>query len=498
MCCRIRQTSSTVHTSQTNNKDISTMKLLRSTFLAFYLTTTTTSNVSAFTPQISKSSSLAATTRHHNHNHPCSANKLSQSSSTSLSAFLHEQPASQISDEEIQKERQFLQVVREVNMAKEYMDWLIEESGDGGGGAAAAAAEESTEESTPVAAETSAANDIELFGGGGDANPSSTTEEKQTVYQPSLRSDLGSTILLSGTVDATLLSILNNNFFGQDNVPNFNFSTIKALVKDVALTKKRAISREARYGGLLDKLVIQEATNDSSSVLPTPEELGGVTSWIVQLSLGDDTSDNLTQIAKLAQGSNELTNVVVLVDGMASTKNIVEGWETVMDVSDHGSAFKCTLLAIGELHDGGNDGGYYHVGALEGGGGGTASPDTIDAPKLSKKKAYQLVAHALALDSTANASLMAYEYPTVALQAVVSPYAEDDYAIRDEEGNEKVDEYKDIKMEGRMIQAMRELGFTQYSELDVLVGKGIEVSLIFMICDCFFDVATIVYPDLHL
>ena len=93
---------------------------------------------------------------------------------------------------------------------------------------------------------------------------------------------------------------------------------------------------------------------------------------------------------------------------------------------------------------------------------------------------------------------MAYEYPTVALQAVVSPYAEDDYAIRDEEGNEKVDEYKDIKMEGRMIQAMRELGFTQYSELDVLVGKGIEVSLIFMICDCFFDVATIVYPDLHL
>ena len=32
-----------------------------------------------------------------------------------------------------------------------------------------------------------------------------------------------------------------------------------------------------------------------------------------------------------------------------------------------------------------------------------------------------------------------------------------------------------------MIQAMREMGFTQYMELDVLVGKGVEVCLIFVL-----------------
>ena len=42
---------------------------------------------------------------------------------------LHETPKAQLSEEEILKESMFLQVVREVNMAKEYMDYLIEESG---------------------------------------------------------------------------------------------------------------------------------------------------------------------------------------------------------------------------------------------------------------------------------------------------------------------------------------------------------------------------------
>ena len=82
------------------------------------------------------------------------------------------------------------------------------------------------------------------------------------------------------------------------------------------------------------------------------------------------------------------------------------------------------------------------------------------------------------MDSNVNQALTAYEYPIVALEAVVAPYTEGEFVIRDEDGNEKDDEYKDIKMEGRMIQAMRETVFTQVDELDVLVGKGLEVSLV--------------------
>ena len=367
----------------------------------------------------------------------------------------------QLSEEEILKESMFLQVVREVNMAKEYMDYLIEESGADSGEVVA------KEEESPAVATTS--NDIELFGGGGDS-PAQPTEAAPIIYNPSLRTNLGSTILLSGTTDSNLLSILNNNFFGQDLVPNFNFEQIKCLVNDVKQTKKSAISREARYGGLLDKLVIEEASN-SKSALPTSAELEGVSSWIVQLTLGDTTKDELETIATLAKEST-VKNVVVLIDGMASTKNVVGGWDSVVEASSDN--FACTLLAVGELYDGGKDGGYYHIGSLD--TVVSISADTIDAPKLSKKKAYQLLAHALSLDSTVNQALTAFEYPVVALEAVTVPYAEGEFVKRDDEGNEKDDEYKNVKMEGRMIQAMREMGFTPVMELDVLVGKGIEVS----------------------
>jgi len=423
------------------------MKLLRSTFLAFYLTSN--NNVSAFSA-VSQTKSLSTRTSP-------STPTLSMSIES-----LHETPKMQLSEEEILKESMFLQVVREVNMAKEYMDYLIEESGADG-------EEVVAKEDTEVAA----SDDIELFGGGGNS-PSTSTPEAPIIYNPSLRTNLGSTILLSGTTDSNLLSILNNNFFGQDLVPNFNFEQIKCLVNDVKQTKKSAISREARYGGLLDKLVIEEASNSKSS-LPTKEELEGVSSWIVQLTLGDTTKDELETIATLAKEST-VKNVVVLIDGMASTKNVVGGWDSVVEASGTNSDnFACTLLAVGELYDGGKDGGYYHIGSLD--TVDSISADTIDAPKLSKKKVYQLLAHALSLDSTVNQSLTAFEYPVVALEAVTVPYAEGEFVKRDDEGNEKDDEYKNVKMEGRMIQAMREMGFTPVNELDVLVGKGIEVSI---------------------
>lgn len=294
-----------------------------------------------------------------------------------------------------------------------------------------------------------------------------------------------------------------------------NFGTIRALVHDVALAKKGAISREARYGGLLDKLVIEplkSSSSSSSSVLPTQEELEGATSWIVQLSppTTDESSSSLVsmmkEVAQLASTSSTLTNVILMVvapandDDSYTSSEIVEGWNAILESSNNNN-FKATLLSVGELYDGGNEGGFYHIGPLSAATAiatasaastttaTTASTPTSSSSKLSRKKAYQLLAHMLALDTTSQQAYVAYEYPSsdnmAMMEMIASPYAEGEFAVRDESGKEVmegVDENKDIKMTCRMIQAMRELGFTQVMELDVLVGKGIEVRL----CIVFF------------
>lgn len=347
-------------------------------------------------------------------------------------------------------------------MAKEYLDYLIEDKAD------KVEEEEGGPTFADVLSETAAAGEVELFGGGGDAIPAEAPRETQ--YKPSLRTDLGNTVLLSGTVDATLLNILNNNFFGQELVPNFEFKSIRALVGDVPKAKKQAISREARYGGLLDKLNI-EAASSTDNVLPSKEELVGASSWIVQIDGGEDVKSMLEQIAELAKDASELTNVVVLVAG-SSSSSTVEGWDAVVDASADGDSFKCTLLAVGELSDDGKEGGFYHVGQL-GSTDDTAAITVDGVPTISRKKAYQLLAHALSLDCTANQALVAYEYPAAALQAIATPCADGEFVARDDDGNELVDAFVDVKMTSRMIQAMREELFTQLMELDLLVGKGL-------------------------
>ena len=103
---------------------------------------------------------------------------------------------------------------------------------------------------------------------------------------------------------------------------------------------------------------------------------------------------------------------------------------------------------------------------------GDAAPPS--SPGLPRKGAYRLLAHALALESTAGQALTAYEYPPSDVEAIASPYSNGDFVARDEDGKEVEDEFLDVKMESRMIRAMRETGFTQLMELDVLVDKGLQ------------------------
>jgi hypothetical protein len=212
----------------------------------------------------------------------------------------------------------------------------------------------------------------------------------------------------------------------------------------------------------------------------------------------------MKEVAQLASTSSTLTNVILMVvapanDDDSHASEIVEGWNAILESSNNNN-FKATLLSVGELYDGGNEGGFYHIGPLSAATAiatasaastttaTTASTPTSSSSKLSRKKAYQLLAHMLALDTTSQQAYVAYEYPSsdnmAMMEMIASPYAEGEFAVRDESGKEVmegVDENKDIKMTCRMIQAMRELGFTQVMELDVLVGKGIEVRAIVVV-----------------
>ena len=108
--------------------------------------------------------------------------------------------------------------------------------------------------------------------GGGDAAPAENFPS-ETAYRAALRPDLGAAVLLTGPAvpDAALLSLPNNNLFGQAPAPNFLFDTIRALVTDATAARKGAVGREARCSGLLDKFSIEDAT----SALPLVDKLRG-------------------------------------------------------------------------------------------------------------------------------------------------------------------------------------------------------------------------------
>ena len=106
--------------------------------------------------------------------------------------------------------------------------------------------------------------------GSGDAAPAENFPSK-TAYRSALRPDLGAAVLLTGPAvpDAALLSLLNNNLFGQPPAPNFHFDTIWALVTDAKATRKGAVGREARCSGLLDHPSLEDATG----ALPSADKL---------------------------------------------------------------------------------------------------------------------------------------------------------------------------------------------------------------------------------
>jgi len=426
-------------------------------------------------------------------------------------AGIHEPSASLKADENfIKRELLFRQVVKEVNMVGEYLDWLVATSSP-----SSSVVEGSDAAAGNVEAATTTSGDdnaVELLGGSGGrdsmgpsiiATGDKPPDKPSTQYKPALRTNLGSTILLSGSdiLDSTLLSILNNNFFGIEDVPNFHFNAIRAIVPNVGAAKKMAIGREARYGGLLDKLVIEPLSETTAERLPSPTQLEGASSWIVQLT--SSTVHLLPQIATLAKNAAMLKHLIVMivardVDGCSKCKI---GWESILESSNDGTNFAATLLAMDEIYVAQGDTmqretGYYHIDPIifdDGSSSASSSSTTSSSTtvttttpptpvrRMSARNAYRILGHALALDCTVQKALSVYEYNPTEVECLTTPMAVGEFALRDEvTGNEIPDVYGDVKMDGRMIQAMREVGFTPVMELYFLFDMGIELSYLYI------------------
>ena len=340
-----------------------------------------------------------------------------------------------------------------------------------------------TEEASP--SEQPAVDDIGLLGG-------MTTVSSPTVnlpsYKPSLRTDLGNTILLTGTYHPGLLRALNNNDFGNrsdggggesgDLIPNFQFEKIILSIQgeDMAKeAKKRVISREARYSGLLNKVVIEAEEN----YLPNVQRMEGVSSWIVRLDAGE-TAEMLPKVAELAKSAETLKNVIIIVEGMASmTSDNIDGWDVLLAED----SFQSTLFAVGELYDEGDAGKFYHIGNYQAGPSSAIELTNDDAksPKMLRGDAYFTLANLLALNVSANKALVAYEYSPTTMETVRSSIEEAKKVIKEGETEptdapDDDDVWKGVKYTDRLVRAMREMGFSRLGELDVLLARGVDVS----------------------
>ena len=168
------------------------------------------------------------------------------------------------------------------------------------------------------------------FTGGGVAENVNPEDNIQSyLAEPSAveaRSNVDGTILVSGVANAPdrtdqfLFDLLN------DEDSAFEFTTIKAFVKDAKFSKKRLISRSARYTGLLDKLDFVQA----ESALPTAAQLEGVKSWLAVVE--DNHLAQVAEIQSIAQQTS-LENVAILMVG--ATELDLSASQAALDAMPH-------------------------------------------------------------------------------------------------------------------------------------------------------------------
>jgi hypothetical protein len=260
----------------------------------------------------------------------------------------------------------------------------------------------------------------------------SETQRPNTALRP----ELGTTVLISGfdPTDPSSTEILD--FLNSEDSPHFPFTKIIAHVEDGAVARKRLISRNARYTGLLDKLSFSECA--SSSPIPTADQLAGVSSWVAHVGSGD--LGRVADIANAAEGAESVKNVAILVSGATGL-----GGDALRDVEvmlrDKATTFAYTLLVVPEWNDEPEAlcaFGIFNVDDVEG------SPFVV-GESFSREESLRIITESLAIDKAAG-------------KCVVARSAKDTNSL-----------------EYMLIHGMREIGFKRIEEVEYMVTMGAKV-----------------------
>ena len=272
-----------------------------------------------------------------------------------------------------------------------------------------------------------------------DPDPEKKIQSYLKAPEPiAARDNLSGTVLVSGWVnnkertDQTIFNFLN------EEESAFNFDKIVAFVDDAKFAKKRLISRSSRYSGLLDKLDFTEA--ESAGALPTVEQLEGVTSWVVNAV--KEPLETIKAVADLASKAADVKNVAVLVTDAQTLSDSAAAKEAV-DALAAVDSIKYTIVAVGAIIE--TPEGKVPYGIAE---FGTEEGLLLSNATYSRDESLRVVAECLGLASACNKAIVLTEVNDV-----------------------NATEFK-------LVKGLREGGYTRPQEIDHMITKGPEVSLL--------------------
>ena len=271
-----------------------------------------------------------------------------------------------------------------------------------------------------------------------EENPVVYLQEPQAVEA---RSNVDGTCVVSGVVndkgrqstDQFLFDLLNHEESA------FEFTTIKAVVDDVTWSKKRLLSRSARYTGLLDKLDFAAAPEQGA--LPTAEQLEGAKSWVAYVE--KDHLDALTKIGQVASQVSSLENVAVLLANAneldaAASSTALEQIKQAATSAD----FAYTIVVVGNLQETPEGKDYYQYETF-GSEEGVLPAETT----FSREESYRMISELLQLACGKNQALS------------FAPI------------------YNTNVTEAKLIRGLRQAGYARPQEIDHMIREGPEVRI---------------------
>lgn len=275
------------------------------------------------------------------------------------------------------------------------------------------------------------------------------------------RDTIQGTCFVSGVVNAKdrtdqfLFDLLNH----EDSA--FEYTKIVAYVDDAKFSKKRLLSRSARYTGLLDKLEFLQS--GATGALPTPDVVSeDVTTWLAVVGVNDnigreessnsnsnsDKLQEIQQIVNVAKQVKSLQNLAILVmnaNGMdaGASQNIVQ------QLQDTGITY--TVVAVGRIEDRPEGNTWYHYRPF-----GTPEAVLPEDAVFSREESYRMITELLQLQCGSNKAVTFAEV------------------------------YNANVTEAKLIKGLREAGYARPQEIDHMIRDGPDVRIILYYMSCHF------------